>query len=211
MNINKRGVASIAAGTAIAAVLVSGSTTALWSQDINLDSATITSGNLAVASLATMAWTDESADGATPGSHAINPATDKIVPGDVWKGSQELDVALEGDNMQATFTFSNSVTGALLSTSGDCSADGAGEGICIKYSVFDESGTAVITDQAVNATAANAVVNLLPSDVTADLDGTADYRVDLTVTFDPDTPDRNLADGVQADLAQMGIALNQTR
>lgn len=203
MKINKRGVAVASTGAALAAVVLGGTTTALWSDSSTLSGATITAGNLEVAPLGNIAWTDQSTDGLTPGVHAIDPAVDRIVPGDTWQGSQDVDVALEGDNMKAQLKLTSASTGADVT---GLLADT--DGVKLTYTVTDEAGKAVVTDAVVGGPVQ--AIDLTPANVTADLDGTKDYNVTVTAVFDGDTPDR-VRTQTSATLADMGVTLQQVR
>lgn len=193
----------LVAGAAGGALLLSGATYALWSDDGTVDGGTITSGNLDVAVLDGQ-WTDESADRSDQG-HAIDLTDFRIVPGDTIQGSFGVDVGLEGDNMLAELALSG----------GDLSDDLA-EGLSLEYVVRDSSGAEVASSSG----AADGVTVALASqdnensdtvaDVPATVDDSAEFTLDVAVTFDEDTSEQELTQ-TQAALADAGVSLTQVR
>ena len=192
----------IVAGAAGAALLLSGATYALWSDSGSADGGTISAGNLDV-SVAAGAWSDVSAD-RTDAGHAIDLATFDIVPGDTIRGSYGFDVGLEGDNMVADLALAGGgLTGELA------------EGLSVVYTVVDGSGSVVAS----SSTASGVTVQLagdgnthnaaLPH-VSAAVDGTVDFTLQVDVTFDAATADQDLVNATAA-LANAGVSLTQVR
>jgi len=93
----------VIAGIAGIALLGGGTTFALWSDSATVAGGTITNGNLEVAAIGTLAWVDASSPRVDE-DHTIDPATWRMVPGDVVEGTQGLGVALQGDNLVAELT-----------------------------------------------------------------------------------------------------------
>lgn len=193
----------LVAGAAGGVLLLSGGTYALWSDDGTVDGGTITSGNLDVVVLDGQ-WTDESADRSDQG-HAIDLTDFRIVPGDTIQGSFGVDVGLEGDNMLAELALSG----------GDLS-DALADGLSLEYVVRDSSGDEVASSSG----AADGVTVALASEdnensdtvaeVPATVDDSAEFTLDVAVTFDEDTSEQELTQ-TQAALADAGVALTQVR
>jgi len=220
----QRGLVAAGTGAALAASLFSTGTFALWQDSVTMDGGTITAGNLDVAALGTTTWKDVSSDTEPTGGTVINDINAyRIVPGDTIQKSQDLDVALEGDNMTATLGLSNAALTGIL---GDGTAQDVDEtetggtqdvqstkGVTITYTVT--KGGVVATDASGNKVenipaGTNTTLNLKPTDVTPALDGKSDYNVTVNATFDKDTPERTRVQA-QTELQQMGITLQQTR
>src|SRR5262245_31002210 len=124
----RRGLLWLAGGTA--AVLLSGSTFALWSASDTFTGGTITAGDLNLVKSADTSFYDVSADRkdatttvpGTDGSqkgHTITPDTWRIVPGDKVAASFSSDVTLEGDILVGKL----SIAGLSALTDGNASVD----------------------------------------------------------------------------------------
>lgn len=205
MKFDRRKSAVAVAGVTLAAALDSGATAALWSQSATLNGVTITSGNLGVANIGSMTWTDASIDGPSAGQNkdittSISNGTFRIVPGDIITGSQKIDVTLAGDNMTATFNVVNAVTGGALTA--------ASNGVSYTFKVLDKNNNVVVPATAVGATAAN--VAMTPDTTNKTLDGAADYTLVITATFDKNTPATTNVQAVST-LSNMGVSLQQVR
>lgn len=193
----------LVAGAAGGVLLLSGGTYALWSDDGTVDGGTITSGNLDVVVLDGQ-WTDESADRSDQG-HAIDLTDFRIVPGDTIQGSFGVDVGLEGDNMLAELALSG----------GDLS-DALADGLSLEYVVRDSSGDEVAASSgaADGVTVALAAEDNENSDTVAEVpaavDDSAEFTLEVAVTFDEDTSEQELTQ-TQAALADAGVALTQVR
>lgn len=193
----------IIAGAAGAALLLAGSTFALWSDSGKAPGGVITSGNLDVDVVSTQ-WKDVSADRADS-PHDIDLAKFKIVPGDTIQGEYAVDAGLEGDNLVANLALKNggALTGALKSGLVD-----------VEYTVLDAdrnevatgSSTGVDVTLASSDNSAPGTLAKLPSAT----DGTSDFTVVVSVTFDQSTSDRDLVQA-QAELAGSSIQLKQVR
>lgn len=200
----KKQTLGVVAGAAGAALLLSGGTFALWSDSADVDGGKITTGNLDV-DVVNTAWIDSSSD-RTDAGHTIDLNTFKIVPGDTITGKFGVDVGLEGENLLAQLKLATD-DGAL---SGDLA-----DGLSLKYSVQKADGAVVATGDA-----AGVNVDLVSSDNgnkgsavvagTKTTDGTADFNVVVTATFDEATSEQDLVKA-QAELAGAGIELNQVR
>lgn len=197
---NKK-ITGLVAGAAGAALLLSGGTYALWTDAGTVDGGTITAGNLDVAVLDDAAWHDVSSD-RTDSPHTIDLSTFRIVPGDTIEGTFGLDVGLEGDNMTAQLGLTDGgLTGVLA------------DGLDVTYSLTDAA------DAVVASGAAPLTVDLASGDnpvpgtalvLPAAVDGTADYTLHVSVTFDAATSDQDLTQA-QAALAAAGVTLAQVR
>lgn len=189
------------AGIAGAALLMGGTTFALWSDSADVDGAQIAAGNLDVDVANQWAWQDISAD-RSDNSHDIDLSTFKMVPGDVIEGTIGLDVALEGDNMVA----------ALAAELGGASGDLTN--LDIDVAVTDASGDPVVLSgdgTMILASADNTAPN--PQTITtvgSEIDGTVDVTVTVTVTFPADTAGQ---DHVTESIALDGatVTLDQVR
>ncbi|GLJ79889.1 alternate-type signal peptide domain-containing protein [Microbacterium imperiale] len=107
----RRGVVWVAAGAS--ALLLGGSTFALWSASDTFSGGTITAGDLNIAQLEDTSFWDVSndrldatetvgsTDGSQPGHRIDDIATWRIAPGDKVAASFETTVTLEGDNLVA--------------------------------------------------------------------------------------------------------------
>lgn len=173
----------VIAGIAGLALLTGGTTFALWSDQASVDGGTIVNGNLAVTA-DPIAWVDLSPD-RTDSPHAIDLNTWRMVPGDIARGTLDLQVTLEGDNLVATLDVDRSATAALP------------EGVVVTYDVLDSAGTSVASGSMGT-----------PTDLELDSSGT--YTVLVDVAFDVDTSER---DQVQAQtvLGDIVVSLDQVR
>lgn len=172
----------VVAGIAGAALLMGGTTFALWSDSDTVDGAQISSGNLDVAVIgdpgSQWSWEDISAD-RTDNSHEIDLADFRIIPGDTIQGTVALDVALEGENMVAAL-------GAELGA-----ADGDLTNLDIDIAVTDSEGDPVtLNSEGDMVLASMDNGNPHPQTLTtvgSTLDSSADVTVTVTVTFPAST------------------------
>ena len=172
----------VVAGIAGAALLMGGTTFALWSDSDTVDGAQISSGNLDVAVIgdpgSQWSWEDISAD-RTDNSHEIDLADFRIIPGDTIQGTVALDVALEGENMVAAL-------GAELGA-----ADGDLTNLDIDIAVTDSAGEPVtLNSEGDMVLASMDNGNPHPQTLTtvgSTLDSSADVTVTVTVTFPAST------------------------
>ncbi|WP_217133845.1 alternate-type signal peptide domain-containing protein [Leucobacter chinensis] len=190
------------AGAAGAALLLGGSTFALWSDSVQAPGGEIQSGNLEVAVTGSQ-WNDISAGGDT--GREITLADFKVVPGDTIEGSFDVDLALQGDNLAAELRLAGgqAFSGAL-----------AAGFIDVSYSVEDAAGNEVLSG---NSSGVNldlvSLKNRAPGNavaVPASIDGTADLTVKVAVTFNAETKDRDLVEAAAA-LETSAIELVQVR
>lgn len=107
MNRKTKGAIAVGAG----AILLLGGmgSYALWTDDESFSGGNIQTG-LFDLTCGTGTWTDESPD--INGSPVVTPATDRMVPGDVWEYSTTCDATATGKNMQAWLWVSGITTGA---------------------------------------------------------------------------------------------------
>ncbi|MDV7100248.1 alternate-type signal peptide domain-containing protein [Gordonia amicalis] len=96
MNRKTKGAIAVGAG----AILLLGGmgSYALWSDQEDIGEADITTGQFGLICDAGT-WTDESA--AVLGGTSVDPALDRMVPGDVWEYTTQCDATATGKNMQA--------------------------------------------------------------------------------------------------------------
>ncbi|WP_336662799.1 alternate-type signal peptide domain-containing protein [Leucobacter sp. USHLN154] len=193
------GVLAIGAG---AALLLGGSTFALWSANANVAGGTVTAGNLEV-SVADGSWNDVSAEHTTP--VAIPALADfRIIPGDVLEGTFPVDVAALGDNFAADLTVGfTSPSGALLADL---------EGVTVTYSILDADGNVVGAGDTVSVLSEDSVV-VDPAAIVVDnlLDGSApELTAVVTATFDADTPDQ-VRTATEALLGDLDVTVSQKR
>lgn len=195
----------VVAGIAGAALLMGGTTFALWSDSDTVDGAQISSGNLDVAVIgdpgSQWSWEDISAD-RTDNSHEIDLADFRIIPGDTIQGTVALDVALEGENMVAA------LDAELGAASGNLT------NLDIDIAVTDSTGAPVTLN-------ADGTMVLASEDnghphpqtlttVGSTLDSAADVTVTVTVTFPASTSGQ---DHVTESIALDGatVTLDQVR
>ena len=193
------GVIAIGAG---AALLLGGSTFALWSANANVAGGTVTAGNLEV-SVADGSWNDVSAEHTTP--VAIPALADfRIIPGDVLEGTFPVDVAALGDNFAADLTVGfTSPSGALLADL---------EGVTVTYAILDADGNVVGAGDTVSVLSEDSVV-VDPAAIVVDnlLDGSApELTAVVTATFDADTPDQ-VRTATEALLGDLDVTVSQKR
>jgi len=101
---NKLVKASIAGAAGIALLLGGAGTFALWNDSVGSVSASINTGDLDIELDGTAAWTDASAT-TTGNVTTFDPATQKIVPGDVVKYTQKVRVNTVGKNIKAQLSY----------------------------------------------------------------------------------------------------------
>lgn len=198
-NRRTKGLIAIGAG---AALLIGGSTFALWTAQSDIAAGTITAGNLDVA-VAAGTWSDVSAEHATP--VAIPALADfRLVPGDVIEGEFPVDVAALGDNLVADLTVGfASPSGALLADL---------EGVSVTYSILDADGAVVGGGDTVTVLSEDSVV-VAPGAVVVDnlADGSApEFTAVVTATFDANTPDQVRA-ATEALLGDLTVTVSQKR
>lgn len=198
-NRRTKGIIAIGAG---AALLVGGSTFALWTAQSDIAAGSVTAGNLEVA-VADGVWNDVSAEHATP--LAIPALADfRIIPGDVIEGSFPVDVAALGDNLLADLTV------GFTSPSGELLADL--EGVTVTYSILDADDNVVGTGDTVSVLSADSVV-VSPGAIVVDnlLDGSApELTAVVTATFDVNTPDQ-VRTATEALLGDLNVTVAQKR
>lgn len=194
-----KGLIAIGAG---AALLIGGSTFALWTAQSDIAAGTITAGNLDVA-VAAGTWSDVSTEHET--AVAIPALADfRLVPGDIIEGEFPVDVAALGDNLVADLTVGfTSPSGALLADL---------EGVRVTYSILDADGAVVGTGDTVTVLSEDSVV-VAPGAVVVDnlADGSApEFTAVVTATFDVNTPDQVRA-ATEALLGDLNVTVSQKR
>ncbi len=219
----RKGFLWIAGGAA--AILVGGSTFALWSAQDSFAGGTITAGNLNIVKTADTAFYDVSADrldgtvelpgtdGSQPG-HLVDDATWRIVPGDKVAADFSADVTLEGDNLVAQLSLEGLDGNTLTNT-----------GMAYTYEIYHDG--ALLVSESALPTAAKAPLLYLSAagDGQAagleDANGTTvfamtagettdDFTVVVYGTFDGATDDRDQVE-VADTLSGLTLTLEQVR
>jgi alternate signal-mediated exported protein len=190
------------AGIAGIALLGGGSTFALWNASDNAAGGTIVNGDLNVKALGNLSWKDVSIDRTDKG-HAIDLASWKMVPGDTIEGTQDIDVALLGDNLSANLSLSGATAATLPA------------GVTVSYDVVNAATSTKlatnVSDLTATAVKLQSSDNLNPDSafttVGKTLDTTADLKVVVRVTFDASARDQVLAtttlSGLSVNLVQV--------
>ncbi|MCC2312654.1 alternate-type signal peptide domain-containing protein [Cellulomonas xiejunii] len=196
----------IIAGVAGIALLSGGSTFALWSAQDTVEGGTIVNGDLNVVADESLSWIDASAPRGDA-NHAIDLDTWRMVPGDVAKGTQTVDVTLVGDNLAARLDLTSVAPGAL-------------NGLVLGYEVFAEGDTT--TPVAAGTYGAPATLRFAandksleattPTTIVVEEDGTTTLTVVVTATF-TDTGSGQARNNVTAStvLGNVGVSLTQVR
>ncbi|HLS65290.1 MAG TPA: alternate-type signal peptide domain-containing protein [Ruania sp.] len=198
----------VVAGIAGAALLMGGTTFAMWKDSADVPGATLSSGNLEVTT-SDWGWQDVSPD-RSGGAHDIDLSDFKIIPGDVIQGSFDVGVTLEGDNMAALVQFTDAngdpitstadlVDGGLAAGLVDISFDVAWNGQSLPVT-FDGLADGIVLYSYDNTDAGTFQLPAASEEVT----------VTVTATFDEDTSDRVLTEA-QTSLSGSGFTLSQMR
>jgi alternate signal-mediated exported protein len=207
----------ILAGVAGAALLLSGSTFALWQAQDDVAGADITAGDLNLEKAKAAAdWYDVSEDrthsGTVTGLSSVSGdaiadiTTYRIVPGDTLAAAFEFDMTLEGDNLVAALTAApgsaiNLTAWTELAVQAEVFVDGVSAGT-VDLTDTTEQSIGYFTPQGSNQDG--------QAGVTA-LSGTSDSVIVLvTAKFDEDTADRDRVQAVAA-LNNLLVSLKQDR
>ena len=145
---NKLVKGAIAGAVGVALLLGGAGTFALWNSSIGVASGTVATGTLAFGTATGSTWTDNS-PGA--GTTTFNPATQKIVPGDVVALTQTITVNATGKNLVASLAYVPSsvaipadlvgkITPTLSVTKVSGDATIAGNGTSTPYTITPTSG-----------------------------------------------------------------------
>ncbi|WP_028707849.1 alternate-type signal peptide domain-containing protein [Propionicicella superfundia] len=205
------------AGTAATALLLGGSTFALWSASDTFGGDDLSSGNLAF-SAGDTSWYDVSADRADqsetiPGTsivtaHAITPASWRMVPGDEIAMAVEAEVTLDGDNLVAKLSATDLPDG----TEGFPTHN-----LTYSYAVYSD-GDEIVAKKPIPADgvltyfeSADGGADAVPGVVnTVDADGTSDVTVVVFAAFtDAATDDEDV--NASAAIGDATLLLEQVR
>lgn len=149
------------------ALLVGGSTYALWSASEGLDSsATITTGDLQVASTAVQSWYDVTDAGAPV---AIDLADYQLAPGNTLKLEQDINIIVVGDNISGNLVADLSVAGGANALA-DATFD---------LKLVNKDGAVVASSTQLGPQGLSAAVNSLPQTDPAGETYTAEITVAL--------------------------------
>lgn len=178
---NKKVSKGLLAAVAAVLLLLGGlGTFALWSDDETTDSGDIQTGTLDLSAVNTGQWQDIS----TPASPVtIDPATFRMVPGDVLRYTASYRVEAVGDNLTARITTTNQGTNVI---------------------------PAALTDWVTVSNTATFGGAPIPSSVITTADSGKTVDVTVTVTFNPATPDQ-VGINSTINLSQLQVTLQQER
>jgi alternate signal-mediated exported protein len=191
------------AGAAFAALLLAGGGTfALWSDQATVTGGTITAGDLRVAPVGDgdLTWYETHDLDRTA---ALDLATFRIVPGDSITATQDLAVALSGDNLHAQLSVDGAGSGALL---------GDPDGVQLTFSVLDQAGAPLVSNVpfgelaqfTLGATAGGGVDFVAPPTLPA----APNLKVAITASF-PDTAANRDFTNMSAILDSLHVNLQQ--
>ena len=198
----------LVAGAAGVALMLSGTTLALWSDSEEVNGAELTAGNLDI-SATDAKWKDVS-DDRSDNSHGIDLSDFKIIPGDTIQGTFKVTLDLEGENMAAKVQYltgqgapisdvSDLVSGDLVDgLDADIDLELGGTSVPVS---FDDLTDGLVVYSHDNGNADSAFQ--LPS-------GDTTVNATVTVTFDENTSDQVLTEA-QATLANSELSLEQVR
>lgn len=198
----------LVAGAAGVALMLSGTTLALWSDSEEVNGAELTAGNLDI-SATDAKWKDVS-DDRSDNSHDIDLSKFKIIPGDTIQGTFDVTLDLEGENMAAKVRYldgqgdeisdvSDLVSGDLVAgLDADIELELGGASVPVSFDDLTD-GLVVYSHDNGNADPAYQ----LPS-------GNTTVSASVTVTFDENTSDQVLTEA-QATLADSQLSLEQVR
>jgi alternate signal-mediated exported protein len=206
---------------AVAALLLGGSTFALWSANVVFSGGTITAGDLNLTEVTDTAFYDVSddrtdADVTLPGTdgsrqgHAIDSLeTWRMVPGDTVAAVFSAEVTLEGDNLVGRLSVSGMDTQSGAPASTIWSTEVYRGGVLLYQSELPADGTVTYLSAPGTGQGAGAE-DAKPDNVQAMDQTTETFTVVVYDTFDPDTADRT--DVQKADvLASLTLQLDQVR
>lgn len=180
------------AGCCLFSLIATSGTMAAWNNNIDLNSSTITSGNLE-ASKSAVTWNDESI--MVLGSRSTDINNHLFVPGDILVSSQNFDIALEGDNMsgqiEINFNGFSNIVGNL------------DYGLRVSYSLFDvKQNKFIVQDEFISN---NVIVNdLTPDRLSSEtLDNITDFIVTVRIELPSTLVDQSYASVVNTITAML--------
>lgn len=198
----------VVAGIAGAALLMGGTTFALWSDSADVDGAQISSGNLDV-EVSEWAWKDVS-DDRKDKDHEIDLNEFKIIPGDTVAGTFGIDLSLEGDNMAARIQLTDEAGDPITSADDLVSGDLAAGLVDVAFEVALGGTTVPLDfDDVTEGITLYSHDNTNPGAFQL-RDVTESVTVTVTATFDENTEDQVLTEA-QATLAASSFQLAQVR
>ncbi len=217
----RKGLVWVAGGTAL---LLGGSTFALWSANADFGGGTVTAGDLNLVAIEDTTFWDVSddradatavvtgTDGSQPGHPIEDPGTWRIVPGDKVAAAFSAEATLEGDNLVGQLTLGGFGENSLVN-----------EQMSWTYEVY--LGEELLAPEAALPTDGETPLMYLAAPRAGqdaglpDADGTTVLQMEETTqeisvvvygAFDAETPDRE-AVSVTDSLADLTLALTQVR
>lgn len=188
---NKLVKGSIAGAAGIALLLGGAGTFALWNDAETVNAGTIATGELDIALSGTGSWVDASPEYTTP--VAFNPTTEKIVPGDTIRFTQNVSIKATGKNLKAELSYN--------------------AGSIVINPALTSHVTVALTASKLTGDATIAANGANKYTITPGATGTSTYAVTIEVKFDKNTPTaqvgQNQASGVN--LTAASFTLNQVR
>ncbi|HWJ65424.1 MAG TPA: alternate-type signal peptide domain-containing protein [Nocardioides sp.] len=179
---------ALAAGTAVALLAGGAGTLAYWNDTTAVDGGDITTGHLRISDAETCSgWTLDT--GEVTAGEAFDPATDRLVPGDVISRSCDVLLEASGNHLRATVTATPGASTSLFT---------ATPGL-----VLAVSEVAASPDGGVTAFAA-----LSPQEVTEANDGDT-LRITMTVTFSASAQDPATTQDITSALADIALTVTQ--
>jgi len=176
---NKLTKAAIAGAAGIALLLGGAGSLAYWNSETGLNGGSVSSGNLTIEAAAAPTNVMYAFNGGTPA--AFNPATNKIVPGDVVTMTQDVTITAVGEHLKVDLTIDKT---AIV---GNDLADA----ITVTVNAFTSTNVAVPTTGMTAAQAAS-----------------IDY-VTVSISFDSATTDEE-AQNLSVALGDLKVLLTQT-
>lgn len=193
---NKLVTGAIAASAGVALLLGGAGTFALWNDSQTVSGGSISTGTLAIAKVGTPTWSDISAT--TANGTTFDPSTQKLVPGDKVRLTQQVTISTTGKNLKANLAYDTA------SITNNAALDSY-----LTYTFAATSAAPVPTGAATLAAAVSPAKGYIVTPGTA-----ATTTVDVTVTVEfkdtaTDLVGQNLAAAIN--LANLKLTLAQVR
>jgi alternate signal-mediated exported protein len=184
---NKLVKGAIAGAAGVALLLGGAGTFALWNANVGVASGTVSTGTLSFGTNSGATWKDTSAGAATT---TFDPATQKIVPGDVVTLTQVITVNATGKNLKAQLAYAPSSVAIPVDLAPH---------IAVALVASKVSGDAALSGSGTTVS---------PYIITPSAGGTSTFSVVLTFTFDSTTTGA-IGQGESVDLSGATYTLTQ--